>query len=143
MTQLILPCAACGQKNRVGADRLADAPRCGACHQVLDRDAPLDVDDATLEGLIEHSALPLLVDFWAPWCGPCRMVAPELAKVAQRRRGQALVVKLNTDENPRAGRRFRISGIPTLVLVKGGQERDRLVGASRAAAIEQLLDRAG
>lgn len=142
MTSLILPCSSCGQRNRVPAARLGAGPRCGHCHQPLAIDHPIEVDEATLDGVVRHAALPVLVDFWAPWCGPCRMVAPVLAEVARRHRGDAVVLKVNTDEHPGAGQRHQVSGIPTLVLFQAGRERDRLVGAHPAPAIESLLRRA-
>jgi thioredoxin 2 len=142
MTSLILSCSACQAKNRVPIARLRQSPRCGQCHKELRPDAPLEIDGATLQGLIAESPLPVLVDFWAPWCGPCRAVAPVLQKVAQRYAGQALVVKVNTDENPDAGARHNVSGIPTLLGVAGGREVQRLVGAHPQPAIEQLLQRA-
>ena len=83
--------------------------------------------------------MPLLVDFWAPWCGPCRAVAPVLKRIADRYSGKALVVKVNTDENPDAGAKHRVSGIPTLLACAGGREVERLVGAHPERAIEQLL----
>lgn len=139
MTSLILSCDSCQGKNRVPAARLQDSPRCGRCQKELRPHAPIEVDGATLQGLIRESKLPLLVDFWAPWCGPCRVVAPVLQQVAQRFAGQALVVKVNTDQNPDAGALHKVSGIPTLLGVARGREVERLVGAHPAPAIERLL----
>ena len=139
MTSLVLTCVSCHAKNRVPAAKLRSGPRCGSCHAELRQHEPLEVDGATLAGLIRDSALPLLVDFWAPWCGPCRMVAPVLHQIAARHAGSALVLKVNTDENPSAGAEHRVSGIPTLIGCAGGREVQRLVGAHPAKTIEQLL----
>ncbi len=129
MTTVVLTCSTCGQSNRVPASRLNGAPKCGKCHAALVSAAPVDVDEATLAGLVHESSLPMLVDFWAPWCGPCRSVAPVLQQVAKKFAGQVLLVKVNTDENQSAGTRHRISGIPTLIAFQGGREQGRLVGA--------------
>jgi thioredoxin 2 len=104
---------------------------------------PIDVtDSAAFDAAVTESALPLLVDFWAPWCGPCRMVAPELARVAQANAGRYLVVKVNTDELTDIGARFRIRSIPTLALVAGGREIDRIAGARPAQEIQTFAERA-
>ena len=97
---LVTSCPACGQKNRFAYDRLGDAVRCGKCKAALDLPGePIEVTSSSdFDTLIAHSPLPVLVDYWAPWCGPCRMVAPEVQKVAARRAGRALVVKVNTDQ---------------------------------------------
>ncbi len=140
MASVIITCSQCQAKNRIPAARLQEQPRCGSCQTALIAAAPIEVDAATLEGLVAESSLPFLADFWAPWCGPCRMVAPVLKDVAGRYRGRALIVKVNTDENQSAGARYQITGIPTLILFSGGREVQRLVGAHPAPAIERLLN---
>lgn len=141
MSTLILTCERCGQKNRVPAARLAQAPVCGKCRHGVTPQAPLDVDGSTLEGLVRESGLPVLVDFFAHWCGPCRTVAPVIAQLAKARAGQLLVLKVNVDEAPEAGARHQVSGIPALLLFSGGRECKRLVGAQPRAAIEAAIDR--
>ncbi len=139
MASVIIPCPQCKTKNRIPAARLKEQPHCGSCQTALVSAEPIEIDAATLEGMIAESSLPFLVDFWAPWCGPCRMVAPVLHGIAGRYRGKALVVKVNTDENQDAGARHKITGIPTLILFSGGREVQRLIGAHPAPAIEKLL----
>ena len=141
---IVIACPACGQKNRLAYERLGDAVRCGKCHETLRPPAePLDVSTAAaFDRLISRSSLPVVVDYWAPWCGPCRMVAPEVAKVAARRAGRAIVIKVNTDEVPELGERFGIRSIPTLAVFAGGREAARVAGARPAEDIERLVDQA-
>jgi thioredoxin 2 len=139
---LIVPCQSCGQKNRIAYERLGSGVRCGQCKQPLSPpDEPLAVSSsADFDRLVARSSVPVLVDYWAPWCGPCRMVAPELKKVAARQAGRALVVKVNTDEVPDLGDRFGIRSIPTLAVFAGGREVSRFAGARPAQDIEALLE---
>jgi thioredoxin 2 len=141
---LVFECAACGKKNRVVYERLGDAVQCGQCKQTLNVPGePIEVHrTADFDTLVAKSSLPLVVDYWAPWCGPCRTVAPELKKVAARQAGKALVVKVNTDELSDLGQRFGIRSIPTLAIFEGGKELARESGARPAEAIEALIARA-
>jgi thioredoxin 2 len=140
---LVLQCPKCGQANRVPFGRVGQRAKCGRCEaDVRDPGKPVAVDGAELEGLIQQSPLPVLVDFWAPWCGPCRMVAPQLEQVAQRMAGEVVVAKLNTDECPEAGARYRVQSIPLFVVFARGREVLREAGARPAAQIERLV-RAG
>lgn len=139
---MIVPCPSCKTKNRVPVARLGAEAHCGKCKASLGPLAkPLAVDtSADFAELIEGSKIPVLVDFWAPWCGPCRMVGPELERVAADKRGKVLIAKVNTDEMQDVARRYDIQAIPTMILFEGGQESRRLQGAMRAPAIVRELD---
>jgi thioredoxin 2 len=138
---VVIPCGSCGQKNRVAYSHLGDTAKCGRCkHELSATTTPLEVNStADFERLVAQSSIPIVVDYWAPWCGPCRMVAPELAKVAARSAGKFLVVKVNTDALPDLGERFRIRSIPTMAIFSGGREATRTTGARPAAEIEQFI----
>jgi thioredoxin 2 len=139
---IIVPCGECGQKNRLIYGHLTDAVRCAACKTMLSAPAePIEIDSAAhFDALVEHASLPVIVDYWAPWCGPCRMVAPELQKVATRQAGRFLVVKVNTDELSDLGQRFGIRSIPTLAVFAGGREVGRTSGARPANDIEAFVE---
>ena len=141
---VVVACASCGQKNRMVYERLGETVRCGRCKHDLEAPAvPIEVADAkTFYELVTNAALPVVVDYWAPWCGPCRMVAPEIQKVAARQAGRALVVKVNTDEVPELGDRYQIRSIPTIAVFAGGKEVTRTMGARPAADIEQFVEQA-
>ena len=138
---IVRACPSCGRKNRVLGSRLDQEARCGACGAALTPIAePVAIDrGAELDSLLRESVLPVLVDFWAPWCGPCKMVAPEIAKVAERNAGRILVVKVNTDVDPAIGAAHRIQSIPTMAVFEGGREVARTLGARPAAQIETFL----
>ena len=127
----IVQCSACGAKNRVPAEKLREGllPVCGSCKKPLTSAHPVIVTDANFAEEVEHSPLPVLLDMWAPWCGPCRMIAPIIEQLASELAGKVKVAKLNTDENPTTQARFGVRSIPTLLVLKGGREIDRLVGA--------------
>ena len=130
-----LTCLHCGQVNRVPDDRLTAAAKCGTCGAKLLSNKAVDVDLATLQKAARNDEIPLVVDFWAPWCGPCRMMAPEFTKAADMLSGQARLVKLNTEAHPQAGAAYNIRGIPTMAAFLDGRERQRQSGAMPAAAI--------
>jgi thioredoxin 2 len=141
---IVVVCPGCGQKNRLAFDHLAGAVRCGACKAALSAPAfPLEIQSAAdFDRLISRSSLPVVVDYWAAWCGPCRMVAPEIQKVAARRAGQYVVVKVNTEELGELGDRFGIRSIPTLAVFLEGREVARTSGARPASEIEAFVDQA-
>lgn len=138
---VIVPCPQCGQKNRIMYDRLGEAVRCPACKTTLPAPSePIDVDTSDhFDALVAHASQPVVVDFWAPWCGPCRMVAPELKKVAERQAGTYLVVKVDTDQLGELGQRFGIRSIPTMAVFSGGKEAGRTSGARPASDIETFV----
>jgi thioredoxin 2 len=131
----VVKCPHCGKRNRL-RPRAEGVPRCANCHNLL----PwlVEADDDTFDAEIAAS-VPVLVDFWAEWCGPCRMIAPSLEQASRTHAGRLKVVKLNVDESPRTASRFEVQGIPLLVLFRDGQEADRLVGAAPAQQIEAWL----
>jgi thioredoxin 2 len=141
---LIVPCPSCGQKNRLAYARLGDEVRCGKCKQSLGAPGePIEVHStADFDRLVAKASLPVVVDYWAPWCGPCRMVAPELKKVAARQAGKMVVVKVNTDELSDLGQRYNIRSIPTLAVFDGGKEVARTAGARPAEQIEAFVAQA-
>jgi thioredoxin 2 len=136
---LLLACSACGASNRIVRDRLYQGPRCGRCKEPIFPRRPVTVTDASFASEVEASPIPVLVDFWAPWCGPCRAVAPMLEQLAGERAGRLKVAKLNVDENPRLAARFRVQAIPTMILFRDGAPRDEIRGAVPRAALEARL----
>jgi thioredoxin 2 len=131
-------CAHCGATNRLPATRLGDDPDCGRCHRPLLAGTPIELDDLSFDRFVQHSTLPVLVDFWAPWCGPCRQMAPQFDAAARQLKGRALLVKVNSDDSPETSARFGIRSIPTLVRLQGGVEQRRQSGALPAAQIVAL-----
>ena len=133
-----ITCAHCGAVNRLPAVRLRDDPDCGRCHRPLLDGGVIELDDHNFETFVRQSSLPVLVDFWAPWCGPCRQMAPQFAAAAQQLKGRALLVKVNSDDSPATSARFAIRSIPTLVRLQGGVEQRRQSGALATAQIVAL-----
>ena len=132
---LHIACPHCGTTNRVPAARLAEQPRCGRCGQPLIDGHPLELGDADFDAVVAASPLPVLVDFWAPWCGPCRAMAPAFEQAGKALVGRALLVKVNSDDNPALSARFGIRSIPTLVRLEQGRETARQSGAVPEKAI--------
>lgn len=128
-------CAACGATNRIPAVRLADDPVCGSCRAPLLDGAPLTLTDANFDVVTTRTGLPLVVDFWAAWCGPCRSMAPQFEQAARTLKGRALLAKVDTDANPQLAARFRIQSLPTLLRLERGVEAARLAGARPASDI--------
>ena len=132
---LHIACAHCGATNRVPAARLAEDPTCGRCGQALLAGEPVELTDANFEAVVGKTDLPVVVDFWAPWCGPCRMMAPAFEQAAAQLKGRALLVKVNSDDNPHTASRFAVRSIPTLVKLDHGRELSRRSGALPAGQI--------
>ncbi|HZU17683.1 MAG TPA: thioredoxin [Candidatus Dormibacteraeota bacterium] len=134
----VVRCPGCGRGNRLRGG-VAGVPHCGSCGRPL----PwlVEASEADFSEIVERSPLPALIDFWAPWCGPCRMVAPAVEQISRDLAGRLKVVKVNTDREPSLAQRFGVRGIPTLVLIRGGAEQDRVTGAMSAAALRSWVER--
>jgi len=150
---VLVTCRACGARNRIRPDAAQEkiargaAPICGRCKTPLPAPAPaaagpVVVTDATFAAEVEQAPVPVLVDAWAPWCGPCKMLSPVVDELATELAGRVRVAKLNVDENPATAARFGIRGIPTLLVLRDGREVDRMVGVLPKAEIARRLDRA-
>ena len=142
-TDLIVTCPNCGAKNRVNFDgALKQQPVCGKCKQPLPAPStePVVVTDANFISVVEKSAIPVLLDLWAAWCGPCRMIAPTIKTLASELAGKVLVGKLDVDANPRTAARFGVQSIPTLLILRDGKEIDRIVGVQSREAILRRLN---
>jgi thioredoxin 2 len=138
-TTLSIACAHCRATNRVPAARLADDPVCGRCGEALLGGQPVELNDANFDAFTQHTDLPVLVDFWAPWCGPCVGMAPQFDLAAKQLKGRAILAKVNSDDNPKTSNRFGIRSIPTLVRLDGGREKTRQSGALQAGQIVSLV----
>lgn len=136
-------CAACGAVNRVPRERLAEDPKCGKCSQPLLEGRPTPLDRARFETFIGRNDLPVVVDFWAAWCGPCKMMAPVFDRLAAELAQRARFAKVDTEAEQGLAQRYGIRGIPTLILFRQGSEADRLTGAADAQSLRRWLESRG
>ena len=136
---VVVQCPFCSAPNRVDLNRLASGPKCAKCGKPIRLDRPQKVTDKEFDRTISNATVPVLVDFYADWCGPCKMMAPTLDELAQKRAGEALVLKLDTEANPLTASRFAIRGIPTLISFQDGKERGRHVGVADMKTLEGLV----
>jgi thioredoxin 2 len=144
MEPQLMRCSYCGATNRVPQEKLEAGlePICGRCKKPLTaRPTPVAITDANFADEVERSPLPVLVDMWAPWCGPCRQVGPMVEQLAVELAGRVRVAKLNVDENPATAARFQIQSIPALLMFKGGREVDRIIGAQQKSEILRRVQR--
>ena len=137
--RLTLRCATCGKWNRIRADKAADGPKCGACATRMIVDRPVLLDDESFDRVIAETEVPVFVDFYADWCGPCTMMAPSVETLASETVGRALVAKLDTDRAQRSASRFQIRGIPTSIVFVGGNEVARQTGAVPLATLRAMI----
>jgi thioredoxin 2 len=136
-----LVCRHCGAVNRVPAERLGEDPRCGRCRAPVLDGHPAELDAASFDPFVTRNELPVVVDFWAEWCGPCKMMAPVFAQAAREQRQRLRLAKLDTEASPQIAARYGIRSIPTLIVFRRGQEVDRAVGALDGARLRAWLQR--
>lgn len=141
---MILTCPSCGKKNRAPAERLADVGNCGKCKtQISPLKAPVDADPEVFREVTREARVPVLVDFWAAWCGPCKVAAPEVERTAAEMAGRAVVLKVDTDQYPQLAAQYGVQGIPNFVVIKGGVLVSQQAGVVPSAQMKEWLIRAG
>ena len=136
--RITVRCQFCHTWNRVVAERAADRPKCGKCGKPMLVDRPVALNDETFARTVAESEIPVLVDFYADWCGPCKIMAPSVDQLAAETQGKLLVAKLDTDRAPRTAQSFNIRGIPTVIVFRGGREAERSSGAMPFPALKKL-----
>ena len=137
---MIRACPSCHAKNRIPAQHLTDTGRCGSCKQALPPvSQPIDADTSIFNEVLNGASAPVLVDFWAAWCGPCKMVAPEVARTAKAMAGHAIVLKVDTERHPDLAARYRVQGIPNFVILKKGKVVMQQAGAVRSEEMQRWL----
>ena len=141
---MILTCASCGKKNRSPAERLADEGRCGACKTPISPvSRPIEADPEAFREITRNAKVPVLVDFWADWCGPCKMAAPEVEKTARDMAGRAVVLKVDTERYPQIAAEYDVRGIPNFAVIRGGLLVSQQAGVVPSAVMKQWLEKAG
>jgi len=141
---MILTCPSCGKKNRSPAERLADEGRCGACKTPISPvSRPIEADPETFREITRNAKVPVLVDFWADWCGPCKMAAPEVEKTARDMAGRAVVLKVDTERHPQIAAEYDVRGIPNFAVIRGGLLVSQQAGVVPSAVMKQWLEKAG
>ena len=144
MDNIVVSCHNCGKKNRIPADKQHMRPKCGSCGRSIDMGSaavPVKLDDSSLAPFISQTSLPVLVDFFSPACGPCRMMAPIIDNLAKKFLGRVIIAKLDTSRNSMAPAHYRIRGVPTLIVFKDGQAVDQMTGAMPEETLSQRLNR--
>jgi thioredoxin 2 len=139
----VVPCAFCATPNRIDLTKLSNGPRCAKCHRPILLDRPIKATSASYDKTLQGSTVPVIVDFYADWCGPCHMMAPTLDEFAKQHAGDALVLKLDTDAEPAIAGRYGIRGIPTLIAFDRGQEKARHVGVADLKKLQALVGVSG
>ncbi len=134
-----VPCIFCDTLNRVDLSKVAHQPKCGSCGKPILLDRPVKVHDGNVQAVLEGTDVPVLIDFYADWCAPCKMMAPVLDEIAGEDVGHLLVVKLNTDANPQSARRWNVRSLPTFMVVRGGEPAGQVVGAVPKARLADLI----
>jgi thioredoxin 2 len=135
----VVPCAFCATPNRIDLTKLSLGPKCSECHRPMLLDRPIKVTEATYDRTLQGTDVPVLVDFYADWCGPCRMMAPAVDELARTSVGHTLVAKLDTDASQKVASRYQIRGIPTVIVFRNGREARRQSGVMPLAALREMV----